>query len=133
MDEYIKKDDVLKLLNRNSITKIITFADGISVYDSVKKLPTADVVPRAEVLRDVNEIFIEELIDALEVERQSELQCRDSALECEECFEAEIHNYCEDKLDTIITSLQIFKAELKKKYTEDVKDDTSVEASGEAF
>lgn len=101
--------------------------------NELNNTPTADVVPRAEVLKDINEIFIEELIDALEAERQSEQRYRDSALECEKCFEAEIHSYCEDKLDTIITSLQIFKAELKKKYTEDVKDDTSVEASEEAF
>ena len=55
MDEYIKKDDVLKLLNRNSITKAITFADGISIYDSVKNLPTADVAPKSEVALEVIE------------------------------------------------------------------------------
>lgn len=47
--DYIKKDDVLKLLNRNSITQKITFSDGISIYDSVKNLPTADVVPKKEI------------------------------------------------------------------------------------
>lgn len=104
-----------------------------AVKRCIAMTPTADVVPRAEVLKDINEIFIEELIDALEAERQSEQRYRDSALECEKCFEAEIHSYCEDKLDTIITSLQIFKAELKKKYTEDKNNDTSVEASEEAF
>ena len=50
-DEYVKLDDVLKLLNRNSITKAITFSDGISIYDSVQNLPTADVVPKSEVER----------------------------------------------------------------------------------
>lgn len=44
MAEYIKKEDVLKLLEKNSITKKITLADGISIYDSVKNAPTADVV-----------------------------------------------------------------------------------------
>lgn len=48
MTEYIKKEDVLKLLEKNSITKKITLADGISIYDSVKNAPTADV---AEVVR----------------------------------------------------------------------------------
>ena len=46
MDEYIKKDDVLNLLRKNSITKKITFADGVSIYDSVKNIPTVDVAPR---------------------------------------------------------------------------------------
>lgn len=44
MAEYIKKEDVLKLLEKNSITKKVTLADGISIYDSVKNAPTADVV-----------------------------------------------------------------------------------------
>ena len=58
MDEYIKKDDVLNLLNRNSITKAIAFADGISIYDSVRKLPAADVAPKSEVaLKVLDEIF----------------------------------------------------------------------------
>jgi len=47
-DKYVKLDDVLKLLNRNSITKAITFSNGISIYDSVQNLPTADVVPKSE-------------------------------------------------------------------------------------
>ena len=44
MVEYIKKEDVLKLLEKNIITKKITLADGIFIYDSVKNAPTADVV-----------------------------------------------------------------------------------------
>ena len=42
--EYIEREIVLSLLNRNSITKYITFADDVSIYDAVKSLPTADVV-----------------------------------------------------------------------------------------
>jgi hypothetical protein len=42
--EYIERDVVLKELNRNSITKTITFSDGVSIYDMIKELPTADVV-----------------------------------------------------------------------------------------
>lgn len=56
MAEYIKKEDVLKLLEKNSITKKITLADGISIYDSVKNAPTADVVEIekvAEILADI--------------------------------------------------------------------------------
>lgn len=44
MKEYIEREIVLSLLNRNSITKHITFADDVSIYDAVKSLPTADVV-----------------------------------------------------------------------------------------
>lgn len=46
--EYIEREAVLKMLNRNSITKAITFADGVSVYDTIKNIPAADV---AEVRR----------------------------------------------------------------------------------
>jgi hypothetical protein len=55
-DEYVKLDDVLQLLNRNSITKTITFSDGISIYESVQNLPAADVVPRSEVEKIFEEI-----------------------------------------------------------------------------
>lgn len=48
MDEYIKKADVLERFSRNSITKAVTFADGVSIYDTIKNFPTADV---AEVKR----------------------------------------------------------------------------------
>lgn len=56
--EYFSKDDVLNLLSRNSITKKITLADGVSIYDSVKNLPTADVVPKSEVdtLREIRDL-----------------------------------------------------------------------------
>lgn len=43
---YIDSNEILKILNRNSITKAIYFADGISLYDTIKNLPPADVVPR---------------------------------------------------------------------------------------
>ena len=59
MAEYIKKEDVLKLLEKNSITRKITLADGISIYDSVKNAPTADVVEIekvAEILADITGI-----------------------------------------------------------------------------
>lgn len=55
-DEYVKRDDVLKLLNRNSITKTITFSDGISIYDSVQNLPAADVVPKSEVEHTLSDL-----------------------------------------------------------------------------
>ena len=43
MSEYIHKEEVLRLLNRNSITKSITFADGVTIYDTILNMPTADV------------------------------------------------------------------------------------------
>lgn len=49
--EYIERKDVLKELNRNSITKKITLADGVSIYDTIKNIPTTDVV---EVVRCKN-------------------------------------------------------------------------------
>jgi hypothetical protein len=55
--DYIKKDDVLELLNKNSITKIVTLVDGISIYDSVKNLRTADAVPSEELELWQNERF----------------------------------------------------------------------------
>lgn len=44
MIEYLNRETVMKELDRNSITKKITFSDGVSIYDSIQKLPTADVV-----------------------------------------------------------------------------------------
>ena len=44
MTEYIEREAVLKNLNRNSITKKITLSDGESIYNTIEKIPTADVV-----------------------------------------------------------------------------------------
>lgn len=44
MPEYIEREKALQLLNKNSITKKITLADGVSIYDTIKNMPTADVV-----------------------------------------------------------------------------------------
>lgn len=44
MIEYLNRETVLKELDRNSITKKITLSDGVSIYDSIQRLPTADVV-----------------------------------------------------------------------------------------
>lgn len=44
MAEYIDREVALKELNKNSITKKITLANGVSIYDTIKNLPTADVV-----------------------------------------------------------------------------------------
>lgn len=58
--EYFSKGHVLSLLSRNSITKKITLADGVSIYDSVKNLPAADVVLNSEVDRLVDKWIGEE-------------------------------------------------------------------------
>ena len=44
MPEYIEREAALKELNKNSITKKITFADGVSIFDTIKNIPAADVV-----------------------------------------------------------------------------------------
>jgi hypothetical protein len=44
MGEYISRETVLKELSKNNITKRITLADGVSIYDTIHNLPTADVV-----------------------------------------------------------------------------------------
>lgn len=51
MPEYIEREAALKELNKNSITKKITFADGVSIFDTIKNIPAADVV---EVVRCKN-------------------------------------------------------------------------------
>lgn len=45
---YINRELALKLLERNGITKQITFSDGVSIYDTIANIPTADVVPKSE-------------------------------------------------------------------------------------
>jgi hypothetical protein len=44
MGEYVSKETLLKELGKNSITKRITLADGVSIYDTIHNIPTADVV-----------------------------------------------------------------------------------------
>lgn len=43
MEEYIKKSTLLERFGRNNITKVTTFADGESIYDTIKNFPAADV------------------------------------------------------------------------------------------
>lgn len=49
---YINRELALKLLKRNSITSHITFSDGVSIYDTIANIPTADVVPKSEVAQE---------------------------------------------------------------------------------
>lgn len=44
MAEYIEREAALKELNRNSITKKLTLANGVSIFDTIKNIPAADVV-----------------------------------------------------------------------------------------
>lgn len=59
MIEYLNRETVMKELDRNSITKKITLSDGVSIYDSIQKLPTADVVE----VDKVAEMFTEQFGD----------------------------------------------------------------------
>lgn len=43
MAEYINKEEALRLLSRNSITKSITFADDVSIYNTILNMPAAEV------------------------------------------------------------------------------------------
>jgi hypothetical protein len=58
MAEYIDREAVLNELNKNNITKTITFADGVRIFDRIKHLPAADVV---EVVRCKDCIYSREL------------------------------------------------------------------------
>ena len=44
MAEYLNRETVMKELDRNSITKKITLSDGVSIYNTIQNLPTANVV-----------------------------------------------------------------------------------------
>lgn len=63
--EFIEREEVLKLLGRNSITKHITFADDVSIYDTIKNLPAADVVKvvRGEWIEEEFESYIPVEVD----------------------------------------------------------------------
>lgn len=50
---YINRELALKLLERNSITKHITFSDSVSIYDTIANIPAADVAPKSEVAREI--------------------------------------------------------------------------------
>ena len=100
--EYFSKDDVLNLLNRNSITKKITLADGVSIYDSVKNLPTADVVPKSEVDDLRRYIILNE----------------DIAITCKRENGVQNEEYWKGKISAFKQIRAYIDAELKKKHTE---------------
>lgn len=68
---YINQELALELLKRNSITEHITFSDGVSIYDTIANIPAADVVPKSEV---------ERLLEERELKYSQALQ--DKAREC---------------------------------------------------
>ena len=103
MDEYIKREDALDAV----LFALCGTGYQSRAIDAVRELPTADVVPKSEVVKVLDEI--EKTIRGALVlvgfsykHNQKEMQCK------KECYE--------DFLGYI--------AELKKKYTEDKDEDT---------
>jgi hypothetical protein len=80
------------------------------VARALDEMPTADVVPRAEVER-----LLEDIIEGLAAEQTKEGQKADSAWESQDTLSYEVFGYAEDKLETIVLALTL----LKKKYIGD--------------
>lgn len=56
MSDYIRKDDVLALLEKYRIELPSTYSVGLTTSkNAVKGMPTADVVQRAEIAREILE------------------------------------------------------------------------------
>lgn len=127
---YIDRDIALKLLERNSITKHITFSDGVSIYDTIANIPTADVAPKYEVdkakqmgyelgKREVaREIYIalyNEIIAArnsnYEAIKERETKHNVNRYEDTFCY------YCDGKIHAL-DGIFYFMDKLVKKYTE---------------
>lgn len=54
MNDYIRKDDVLALLEKYRIELPSTYSAGLTTAkNAVKGMPTADVLPRTEVAREI--------------------------------------------------------------------------------
>lgn len=140
---YINRELALKLLERNSITKHITFSDGVSIYDTIANIPTADVVPKSEyenlkfqfdaldhecdrleraesnrhdAIEQAKSEVAREIIG--EINRYLRLN-EDIAQKCKEENGEKNQEYWKGKLAAFLQIRGFIDAELKKKYTED--------------
>ena len=92
--------------------KCNTFCDSLECYSpNLSKIPTADVAPKSEVAREI----FEEIEEALQYEIDLEDKHGRNAWGQGDVRTFQTHQYTEDKLETILVSLSLFK----KKYTEE--------------
>ena len=105
MARYIDADIALKKMNNWHTQE--------RLMDCVRNTPTADVAPKSEVARDI----FAEIEEALQYEKDLEDKNGRNAWGNGDTVGFHIHNYAEDKLDTLLIALSL----LKKKYTEGEK------------
>lgn len=108
--EYIKRDDVLKALTDDGkdgppyevIPQVLAAARR-----KVRQIPAADVVPKSETASEI----IDEIIDALQGEKDQEEKLGSNAWGESDTVGWHIHQYAEEKLDTLIIALSLYKRE----------------------
>ena len=109
MARYIDIKDAYKVIDR-----FLGYLDEEMIYRIKFKLnqdcPTADVVPKS-----VASEIIDEIIDALQGEKDAEEKLGGNAWDTSDTVGYHIHQYAEEKLDTIIIALALYKRE----YTQD--------------
>lgn len=122
MDEYIKRQDVIKHLRGTCIAKYpLSFSYGIfASADEISKLPTADVVPKSEV-EQLNHKY-----DLAVAEREANVKgftddlAKVKAEVAREIFNEFEEYLSEKKFGTFYYNyLKEIIAELKNKYTEE--------------
>lgn len=112
MARYIDADELLVILNglyTHHLTMYNYAADGATkdCIDAVIAAPAADVVPKSETASEI----IDEIIDALQGEKDQEEKLGSSAWGESDTVGWHIHQYAEEKLDTLIIALSLYKRE----------------------
>ncbi len=112
MDEYIKREDALKSTTYFGLTERtdIVSLTLLTAQKHIKRIPAADVAPKSEVACEI----IDEILEGLQYEIDTEDKRGRSAWDEGDTVGHHIHQYAEEKLDTLKTVLSIYK----KKYTE---------------
>lgn len=112
MDEYIKREDVIKHLRGACIAKYpLSFSYGIfASADEISKLPPANVVPKSEIVNILDGLMKEarEIADRYEKSANETSDYDYARIEYRGC-----------QMGALLVLFKI--AELKKKYTEESK------------
>jgi hypothetical protein len=112
MARYIDADLLLeRIYPYNGVDKSKYAINAKAVFEAIRKSPTADVVPKSEVAREI----IDELLEALQGEVDAEEKLESSAWDESDMIGHYMHQYALEKLETLVIALSLYK----KKYTED--------------
>mgnify|MGYP003300668794 CR=1 FL=1 len=134
MSRYIEEEAIIKAIDESGQRYGITTANQCNFKEIVRKIPTADVVPKSEVdflraSQNLHEAEFNEIKAELEL-RNSEIETLKARLEVsksevameifEEIEKVAFTYYIDKETDKAYRAVELaFIAELKKKYTEE--------------